>query len=329
MFFLGVDGGNTKTEYLLYTTEGKFVDMHRTGTCSHEQFNGSFDSMEKVMRKQLSEIFTRNGITAADIAAAGFGLAGADLPYQIEEMKRRVEAIGFTRYGLANDGILGIKATATGGVGICAVNGTGTVVVGINESGNILQVGGVGPLSGDSGGGSYIRDRVIASLYNFYFRCEPDSVMFPPVMKLLGVRIENLLSLLSDYTTLSRYMTDITKICAQAAVDGDDVAKKILDDIGISIGKSAAGCIRKLVFAETDEIDIVQVGSIWFKVLYEGMNAAFLRTTQELSGRHCRPIKLDASSAFGGVLWAKEIADGVAPSAATRESFLEELKKLG
>jgi len=329
-YFLGVDGGNTKTDYLLCTVEGKFVDLLHTGTCSHECFDDGYDGMERAMRSQLTELLSRNGITIADIAAAGFGLAGADLPYQVVELKKRVEAIGFTRYGLANDGILGIKGASQSGVGLCAVNGTGTVVVGINQHSDILQVGGVGYLTGDFAGGGYIRDQIITALYAFHYRCGDDSAMFAPLLQLLNAKQENLIETVCDWNFLSGNTKEIIKIGAQAAIDGDAVAQNIFDNVGISIAKSAAGAIKRLSFdgfgAIENPIDIVQVGSIWHKIPYQGMSEAFLKTVQELSGRVCRIVKLEATAAVGGVFWAKEIADGFAPPAEYREILFKELR---
>jgi len=326
-YFLGVDGGNTKSDYLLCTTEGEFVDVFRTGTCSHEQFDDGYNGMERTMREQLSHVFERNGIGVGDIAAAGFGLAGADLPSQTVELKKRVEAIGFTCYGLSNDGILGIKGASDSGVGLCAVNGTGTVVVGIDETGEILQVGGVGQLSGDRAGGGYLRNQIIAMLYEYHYRCGEDSVMFPRVMDLLGAKQEDLLTVVSDDELLNRHTVDIIQIGTKAANEGDALARKIFDAIGISIGMSAAGCIRRLSFkrlgVEASPIEIVQVGSIWHKVAYEGVGTSFLQTAERLSGKRCRPIKLEAPAAVGGVLWAKEVADGAQVPAAYRKNLLE------
>jgi len=326
-YFLGVDGGNTKTDYLLCTAEGTLVDVYRTGTCSHECFKDGYDGMERLMREQLSRLFERNGINVSHIASAGFGLAGADLPSQIAQLKMRVEAIGFTSYGLYNDGILGIKGASDSGIGLCAVNGTGTVIVGIDENGDMLQVGGVGPLSGDYAGGGYIKDQIISLLYDFHYRHGADSSMFAQIMELLEAAPEDLLTVVSDSGLLSRNTVDIIKIGSQAALDGDDVAKKIFDDIGVCIGKSAAGCLRHLSFkgfgTAENPIEIVQIGSIWHKVPYEGMNTSFLRTVQGLSGKHCSLIKLEAPPAVGGILWAKEIADNVPVASGYRKSLLE------
>ena len=41
-YILGVDGGNTKTDYFLFDVTGKFIGMYRDGTCSHEGLPDSF-----------------------------------------------------------------------------------------------------------------------------------------------------------------------------------------------------------------------------------------------------------------------------------------------
>jgi len=325
-YFLGVDGGNTKTDYLLCTVEGEFVDVIRTSTCSHECFEDGYTGMDRAMRGQLSNLFERNNTDVSHIAAAGFGLAGADLPAQVVELKKRVEAMGFTRYGLANDGILGIKGASDSGVGLCAVNGTGTVVIGIDEKGGILQVGGVGPMSGDAAGSSVIREQIMTKLYEFYCRCGMDSSMFPDLITLLAADPNDMLTTASNYDAIYRNTVEIIQIGAKAAANGDPVAISIFDGVGESIGRSAAGCMCRLAFEKygTDDnpIDIVLVGSIWHKVPYKGMSAAFLNTAQDLSGKRCRLIKMDAPAAVGGVLWAKEISAGFI-DATYRKNLLE------
>jgi len=326
-YFLGVDGGNTKTDYLLCTVEGEFVDVIRTPTCSHEHFEDGYDSMERLMREQLAPLFERNKIDVSHIQAAGFGLAGADLPGQYVELKKRVAAIGFTQYGLANDGILGVKGASDSGVGLCAVNGTGTVVLGINEKGDVFQVGGVGSMSGDAAGGGFLCNKIVTRLYEHYCCCGPDSTMFPELIELLGADPDDMLTTVTKYKETWSKTKEIIQIGAKAAVGSDPVAKAIFDGVGESIARCAAGCIRRLSFEKygTDDlpIDIVLVGSIWHKVPYEGMKSSFLNTTQELSGKVCRLIKMDAPAAVGGVLWAKEIADNKQVDPGYRKNLLE------
>jgi hypothetical protein len=132
-YIIGVDGGNTKTDYLLFDLEGNFVDGLRSGTCSHEGLKDSFDGSYRVMKEQLEILFTRNNITVKDIAGAGFGLAGADVPYQKKKLNEIISKIGFENFGMENDGFLGVKAASPNGCGVCSINGTGTVTVGMDE----------------------------------------------------------------------------------------------------------------------------------------------------------------------------------------------------
>jgi len=339
-YFLGVDGGNTKTDYLLCTIEGAFVDMYRTGTCSHECFDDGYDGMERAMGEQLSALLTKNGITTQDIAAAGFGLAGADLPGQVKELKNRVEKLGFDCYGLFNDGLLGIKAASDSGIGLSAVNGTGTVVIGADEKGQLLQVGGVGPVSGDNAGGGYIVQQIMCLLYSHYFRCDigspqyPSSAMFPKLLELLNANPDDLLSVISDYDLVQKNAVDIIQIANQAAHAGDLLAENIFDNVGSSIGFSASGCIKRLSFEGIGTLDnpleVVLVGSIWNKVNYSGMPAVFSDTIYHITGKECRLIYLNVPVAIGGVLWAKEIADNASVTSSYRQnltnSIINELK---
>lgn len=325
-YLLGVDGGNTKTDYLLCTEDGQFVDVYRCGSCSHEAVEDSFAGMERVMREQLSVILDRNRISVADIAAGGFGLAGADLPSQIRELTQRVKNIGFTQFTVANDGILGIKAASESGTGLCVVNGTGTVVVGIDADGEILQVSGVGDVSGDQAGGGYILRQVMYHLYAYHYRCGADSAMFGAVMDTLGVKKEDLLAVVGDYELLHRHTVDIIKLADRAAQDGDAVAMKIFDETGVAMGHSAAGCIRLLHFGafgtEDNPLPVVLVGSIWHKIAYKGMKEVFADTLTGLSKKVCKMIPLEAPAAVGGVLWAKEM---LLPSSRVEPSYRKKI----
>ena len=86
-YILGVDGGNTKTDYLLYDVEGNFIDGLRSGTCSHEGLKDGFEGAYRVMNERITELLSRNGLTVEDVAASAMGLAGIDCQYQKEQIE--------------------------------------------------------------------------------------------------------------------------------------------------------------------------------------------------------------------------------------------------
>ena len=326
-YLLGVDGGNTKTDYLLFTTDGDFVDVMRTYPCSHEAYADGYDGMQRAMQHQLDELLAKNKIQLSDIQAAGMGLAGADLPSQVAEIKSRVGKIGYTNFNLSNDGILGIKGALDCGIGICAVNGTATVVLGTDETGAILQIGGIGQMSGDAAGGTHIARQVISRLYDSHFRCGEDSDMFPQVLEFLETTFDDLPLVLNNYALIHRNVKNINRLADKAAMNGDPVAMRIFDAVGESVARGVAGCTKRLSFKNMgtpdNPINMVLVGSIWQKIGYKGMHTTFMDTAKKLSGKHFKTVTMNAPPAVGGVLWAKELLDGAVPSLEFRKKVID------
>lgn len=307
-YLLGVDGGNSKTDYLLCREDGSFVDILRHPTCSHEHVGVGYDGAQKKMQSHLNGLFAKNNITVKDISVAAFGLAGADLPNQHKELRQRIANIGFKTFDLGNDGILGVKAMSKSGV--CAINGSGAVVVGIDDTGTQLQVGGIGQLSGDYAGGNHIARSAVAAVYKHYFRIGPYSAAFPLIMDVFGINTPDDLpaNVLSQNTLVWEKAKEIIDIVDNQAVAGDEVCKSILDCVGINCGEGVCGCIRNLSF--TGSITVVKAGSIWTKLKYQGISDSFESVIMENTEHGINPILLDAPPALGAVFWAKEILSG-------------------
>ena len=71
---LGVDGGNTKTDYLLFDLAGNFIDGIRLGTCSHEGLPDGFDGAYRVMKESINQLLKRNNLKISDVHSAAFRL---------------------------------------------------------------------------------------------------------------------------------------------------------------------------------------------------------------------------------------------------------------
>ena len=317
-FILGVDGGNTKTDYVLSKADGTFVDLLRAGTCSHEANEGSFPWMQATMQSHLDVLCGRNGITVADIVAAGFGLAGADMPEQVAELERRVRAIGFTKIGLQNDGILGVKAISTAGV--CSVNGTGTVAIGIDDAGTFMQVGGIGDMSGDEAGGGYIARQAIKLAYHSLFRNGAPTKLVAGVFDVLGLKEpQELHVFISNYGWGSPHTRSLIQMADQLAQAGDQAAQRIFDNVGTNCAEGVVGCVRNLDF--NDEIVVIQAGTIWNVIGYGGMTQSFKHLVCDELTQPVRFELLECTPALGAIFWAKELLDG-----SVTQSYRDEMR---
>ncbi len=307
-YIIGVDGGATKTDYLLFTTEGEFVDALHLGTRSHEVLEGGFAEVEETLLADLEYLLEKNGIEKDRVAAAAFGLAGIDTPAQLGIIKKILNKASLRSYVVANDSILGIKVGCPSGVGICSINGTGTVASGIDESGEVLQVGGIGSATGDYAGGSIIASLAIRAVYDYYFRCGDATVMADLMLDFFQITgPEELLNAISDKFYPSRkHDKEIITILFDSANLGDAVAQEVVRDIARQLAKSVSGCIRRLNFSGTPEV--ILAGSIWTKAHCPLLLSHFRECIFQYTGQWIDPQVLKVIPAAGAIIWAMEVA---------------------
>jgi len=304
-YVIGVDGGNTKTDYFLFNRNGTFTDHLRDGTCSHEHIG--YEGAKQKMGHCIQTLLDRNALTMADVAAGAFGLAGIDHKHQRDHLLDVIGRIGFHVYDADNDSFLGIIAGTTHGYGICSINGTGTVSGGIDPMGNRLQVGGIGELVGDDAGGVYIARRGVRAVYDSFFRCGVQTALSAPVFRMFDIYdAGELMRAIAEKDEII-HSAQMTRAVFIAASQGDAAALEILNHVGLQLAKTSAGCIRHLHFEGT--VEVVLAGSVWQKAecpsllkTYQKHMAAFLPDkTLEYS-------VLGVPPATGAVLWAMSLA---------------------
>jgi N-acetylglucosamine kinase-like BadF-type ATPase len=307
-YIIGVDGGGTKTDYLLFTLAGEWVDSLRVESRSHEVLEGGFTETEELILSDLEYLCKKHSIKKSQIAAAAFGMAGIDTPKQLSKMKSILDKTELKHYVIANDSILGIKAGCPSGVGICSINGTGTVASGINEGGEILQVGGIGFTTGDSAGGHFIASLTIRAVYDYYFRCGLKTVLSEQIMDFFEIKnpIE-LLNVISVVFYTDRSLDkEIITYLFQAANHKDEVAMDIVCEVAKQLAKSVSGCMKGLKFKGTPEI--ILAGSVWIKSNCPLLLTHFKDCVMQYTGKNIDPIQLQVIPAAGAVLWALELA---------------------
>ncbi|MGI6711042.1 MAG: N-acetylglucosamine kinase [Bacilli bacterium] len=320
-YILGVDGGNTKTDYFLFNEKGEFVDHLRSGTCSHEGLPDSFEGSYRVLNCDLEKLFTKNKITVKDIKAAVFGLAGVDTPRQKKELEKVVTRLGFEKFIVVNDSFLGIKAGTLKGVGVCSINGTGTSSAGIDAKGNTLQVGGIGAIVGDEAGGRHISRMVIRRVFDYAYRFGEATSLTKIVMDLLECSDKYyLMEKISDVFLTNKVNYNVlTKAAFIEADKGDKVAISILEEIGLALARSAGGCVSNLDFE--DEVEVVLAGSVWVKAESKIMQNHFEKMINSLTGKTCICKVLTVPPATGAIIWAFELANNKFPSLEVREKI--------
>jgi N-acetylglucosamine kinase-like BadF-type ATPase len=167
--YVAVDGGNSKTEYRLLDADGAVIVARRGGGSNHETTPGGLDGAADVIIEEIEEMLAAQDFAMADIADAVLGLAGADFGEEAEALAGALQVRGLTHCYVCNDGYLGVMAGLESGVGICYSAGSGVTCAGIGAEGKCAQFGGMGELSGDTGGGYDIAAFVYRCVYEHLF----------------------------------------------------------------------------------------------------------------------------------------------------------------
>lgn len=326
-YIIGVDGGNTKTDYFLFDADCNFIDFKRSGTCSHEGLKDSFEGSYRVMKEEFETLFTRNNITVRDIEAAVFGLAGVDTPYQKKRLEEVVERLGFANFKVVNDSFLGIKAGSTNGSGVCSINGTGTSAGGIGEDGEYFQVGGIGGIVGDEAGGSWLSRRAITEVYNYFYRFGKETKLVKDVFDYLEISDPYyMMEAISEVLPKKRKELGLIGINVfKYARENDEVSLSLLKEMANNLARSAGGCVKSLKF--TKGVDVILAGSVWVKGDHPILIETFKEKINEYTKRNCNIIVLTVPPATGAIIWAKELVDCKFPDFKTRNSICEKVQE--
>lgn len=328
-FLLGIDAGATKTHYALYDRRERTLEVLTGGPANHESLAGGFAELETVLGEQLGALLNRCGIAAQQVDGAGFGMAGVDTRRQHAIVSDIFRRLGLSRFSMTNDASLGIWATCPDGAGVCAVNGSGFSVYAMDGAGGEVQVGGLGDLTGDKGGGGYLTDQAVAGVYASLYKGGPETAMTGPLFERLGIaRKEEFVEALSDglYGSGNARLLrrDLSRILHQAAAKGDAIARDILISSGREYAAAILGAVDELPLLRRKALQVVLVGSGFLK----GECGIAIDTLAEEVSNALRPVgcmfhRLAAPPVLGALQWAQATA-GLPPMHADEKRHLIE-----
>ena len=162
-YFVGVDGGGTKTALVALTPEGREV---AAAVCGPLNYN--FIGVDAALDNLQSGIASL-GLPRGSIAAVGIGDPSIDdtshSPAAKEFAHRAADALGVPVH-IRSDAFMTLFAlTGSKKAGVLIISGTGSMAIGENDAHETAVVGGWGRLTGDEGSGYYIgREGICAAL---------------------------------------------------------------------------------------------------------------------------------------------------------------------
>ncbi|KPV43938.1 N-acetylglucosamine kinase [Alicyclobacillus ferrooxydans] len=258
-YFLGVDGGGSKTLAVITDEKGHVLGIGRSEGSNYQSIG--IDKATQHIGNAIDCALYDANLIADDITHAVYGLAGADRPKDLAIVLPACRKLPIQSWRVVCDTMIGLRSGSPSFTGIVLVCGSGTNAAGRNKYGDEVQTGGFGYLYGDwAGGGDLARAAFRTAIRSFEGR-EEYSLLVKLVPEFLGYTdVEHMLNdyLDKEYTNVPR---ELAIVVHQAANRGDTLSCKILARMGYELGLSAKSVAMRL--CDLDEpLDVVLVGSV-------------------------------------------------------------------
>jgi N-acetylglucosamine kinase-like BadF-type ATPase len=301
-YFLGVDIGATKSHALIADETGQAVGFGTAGPGNHEVVG--YDGLIAVLNDTTQQAVDCAGITRADIAGAGFGVAGYDWPSEREPTLEAIVTLGMNcPVEAVNDTVVGLLAGVSEGWGVAIVGGTGENCWGWDRNRRVGRVTGNGGYLGEYGGSGTVVMRALHAVSKAWSLRGPQTALTQTFCRKTGAKDA---SDLLEGLVLGRFELDAgdCPLVFQTARARDEVAKGVIRWAGEELANLAIGVIHQLAF-EDQEFEIVLIGS-----LFDG--GALLLKPMKKAIREVAPnaryVRLKAPPVVGGVLLGMEMA---------------------
>jgi N-acetylglucosamine kinase len=278
-FFLGVDGGGSKTAALV--TDGSGAELGRGLAGPSNPLRVGIEVAARNVERAVNAALVDAGIAIRQIEFAYCGIAGADHP---EHRQAVVESLAvFFPHGnftVDNDARIALTGAIGFDAGIVVISGTGSVAFGRNTGGLEARAGGWGPTLGDEGSGYSIARAGLSAIVRAYdgrgaathmtaLLCEEYKMCDP----------NDLPRFVYDAQTHADDIARYGRMVIHAAQAGDTIAAAILADAGRELGRCALAVGRRLDMLSTNfRIAYVggafNAGELLLATMRETVNAA-------------------------------------------------------
>ena len=242
-FVLGFDGGGTKTECVLMDEAGLVRAEARGGPSNPMRvgFGGALAAVCEAGRAAMQNA----KLSPGDIGGICAGLAGAAQPESQRKMKKLLaEEFPGQMVHVCTDLDLTLEATGEARA-IVLLAGTGSAAVGRDSSGQVIRVGGHGPLLGDEGSAYDVGRRAAIAALRASDRGMADSPLAARILRELRASDWEDLQL-RVYRVPDEVFPRIFPVVTAAADDGDTEARALLQDAAADLADLVADLKERL-----------------------------------------------------------------------------------
>lgn len=221
IFLLGIDGGGTKTEFLLTDSVGN--EIKRLFLSGSNPVNKGIENTFGVLNEGITKIC--DGLDFGEISAFA-GIAGGKTGENQKFINDFLSRFGFASFGCGSDIDLVLEAALKGENGTAVIMGTG--IVAYARSGEKLRrTGGRGYMIDKGGSGFHYGSDALSSAFEFIEGRGGSEIILGLIEKKLGKSLEK--SVADIYDGGAAYVAAFAPVVFEAYNLGDAAAGAIID----------------------------------------------------------------------------------------------------
>ena len=316
-YFLGVDGGGTKTLAAICDADGRVLGSGLGGPSNIDDvgLEAATDNIAQAVRVARAVA----GLEPQPFAGAFLGLAGVVAERDralVHGIARRLELS--EQIGVDHDCRIALAGGLSGRSGAVLIVGTGSSCYGVNDSGESWRSGGWGSLISDEGSGYFLgREGLIAAVRSLDGR-GPASSLAAAMLRSLGVtQPDDLLHRLYVTGLTRTEIAALAPIILECAADGDEAALEIVERGSNLLTECVAAVAKHL---RLERFELVVVGGLYRESLLvqNRLQGTLLERVPQ-----CRIVSPELPPVLGACLLA---LGGAASSAVIERLKLEQAK---
>jgi N-acetylglucosamine kinase-like BadF-type ATPase len=314
-YVLGIDGGNSKTEVVVATTDGEI--LARTRGAGVRSPLGDVERWRHDLLTLVAAALDEASINPDTRAAsAAYFLANVDLPAEHEIARRELPAATAAEVTVVhNDTLAVLRAGARRRWGIAVVAGAGINAVGVDQDGRTEGFLALGEITGDFGGGQHLGVLGLGAAARAIDGRGPATALAAAVPAHFGLSSADQVAVAVHHGEIVfEDLHVLAPVVFAAAQDGDPVAVSILSMFADEVATMAAALIRRLGLTGSDVEVVLGGGSMrnghpdFLRQVESGVAAVAPRATVSL---------LDVVPVYGALVEAFDLA-GADPDALRR-----------
>lgn len=252
MYYLGIDGGGTKTKFLLSKENGEIVCEVNKPTSHYLQVG--FDGVTSILNEGIKDVCLNCGIKKEEIAFAFFGAPGyGDVKSDMSKIKEAaLKAFDTINFSIGNDGENALAGGLCGEDGINIVAGTGSIGFGVNSSINKIEScgGWHHAIGSDEGSGYWISNKVLHEFTRQSDGRDEKTSLYYKLKDRLEIEEDgDIISIVVDKWNLDRTkMASFCKFTADLYKENDPYAISFIKDAARELADIIKALYKKLEY---------------------------------------------------------------------------------